>query len=238
MTPNFKKFLLQGLVISLITIFTVVIGGCTAKPSAAPPSSTPAPVTTPQGQAGSRAAPGSTPSSQVATPPPAVPLPTSPPGSTTSPSISTSIPGFSPTGGPAIVGASPIILIALPIDVSIVPAGDVTVSTIVSNFNLVDKTGQANNAGEGHIIYYLDVTPPRLPGNSALTSGGTCAASAALSYTWHNVGVGYHRFFVELVNNDNTPLTPAITTGVYVTAQANAPTISYPSSYTAPATLP
>jgi hypothetical protein len=108
----------------------------------------------------------------------------------------------------------------------------------VSNFNLVDKTGQANNTGEGHIIYYLDVTPPTLPGNSALTSAGTCAASVAQSYTWHNVGAGYHYFFAELVNNDNTPLTPAITAGVYVTAQVNPPTIPYPSSQTAPANLP
>jgi hypothetical protein len=102
----------------------------------------------------------------------------------------------------------PIIGIITPGYATTVPAGDVTVSVTVSNFNLVDKEGQAAVPGEGHIIYYFDKTPPTVSGQSALTEAGTYAVSMNTSYTWHNVKPGAYFFSVQLVNNDDTPLNP------------------------------
>ncbi len=80
----------------------------------------------------------------------------------------------------------------------------------VSGFNLVDKIGQANAPGEGHLIYYLNVEPPTSPGQLALTAPGTYVVSATPSYTWTALVEGVYTFSVELVNNDNTPLIPPV----------------------------
>ena len=88
--------------------------------------------------------------------------------------------------------------------------GDFTINVGVTNFNVVDKQGQAAVKGEGHLHYFMDVTAPTAPGKPAVTAAGTWVTTAALSYTWHNVGGGSHTFSVELVNNDHTPLNPPV----------------------------
>ncbi|MBP1928979.1 hypothetical protein J2741_001526 [Methanolinea mesophila] len=40
------------------------------------------------------------------------------------------------------------------------------------------------------------------------------APSASTSHTFTGVPVGIHRFYVELVNNDHTPLSPPQTDGI------------------------
>jgi outer membrane protein assembly factor BamB len=105
---------------------------------------------------------------------------------------------------------TPKVTIMLPQNRSTLPPGDVTISIQVTNFNLVDKIGQANAGGEGHIIYYMDVVAPTDSNNAATTDAGTYAATSATSYTWHNVAAGTHTFFVQLVNNDNKPLSPPV----------------------------
>jgi plastocyanin len=100
---------------------------------------------------------------------------------------------------------------------SIFAIGGVTVNVTVANFNLVDKLGQANVAGEGHIHYFMDVTPPTTPNQPAVTAAGTYAATTATSYTWKNVGGGAHTFSVELVNNNHTPLVPPVVATVLIT---------------------
>lgn len=84
----------------------------------------------------------------------------------------------------------------------------------VTAFKLVDKIGQQNVPGEGHIIYYLDVPPPTTPGKPALTAPGTYAIGTGTSYQWPNVKDGGHVFYAQLVNNDNTPLSPPVTAKV------------------------
>lgn len=61
----------------------------------------------------------------------------------------------------------------------------------------------------GHIIYYLDVTPPLKKGESALTAEGTYFITRETVHVWENLPAGAHTFAVQLVNNDNTPLEPA-----------------------------
>jgi hypothetical protein len=89
--------------------------------------------------------------------------------------------------------------------------GSVKVTVQVTGFNLANKIGQANSPGEGHIVYYMDVDPPTTAGKTALTDPGTYAASSNTSYTWNDVYSGTQKFSVQLVNNDNTPLSPAAT---------------------------
>jgi len=85
---------------------------------------------------------------------------------------------------------------------------DVEVLVDISNFDLVDKIGQKSKGGEGHIIYYLDVTPPTIYDETAVSEPGTYVASASASYTWKNVSPGEHTFSVQLVHSDHTPLDP------------------------------
>ncbi|HEX7475420.1 MAG TPA: cupredoxin domain-containing protein [Dehalococcoidales bacterium] len=78
----------------------------------------------------------------------------------------------------------------------------------------MNKLGQPNTAGEGHIHYFMDVDPPTTPGQPAVTTPGTYVATADASYTWANVGGGQHKFSVELVNNDHTPLNPPVSQSI------------------------
>ena len=112
---------------------------------------------------------------------------------------------------------APSIGITSPMNGSTISAGNVIVSVKVSNFNIVNKLGQTNVSGEGHIHYFFDVDAPTTQGQPAVTAAGTYAATAATSYTWSNVTPGTHSFSVELVNNDHTPLNPPYVAKIIVT---------------------
>ena len=94
---------------------------------------------------------------------------------------------------------------------------DVTANLRITGLNLVDNIGQPAVAGEGHVIYYLDVTPPTTANMSAFSSPGTYSATVNSSFTWTGLTTGAHELWAQLVNNDNTPLTPAVTGSVNVT---------------------
>ena len=113
-------------------------------------------------------------------------------------------------GGPGIK-------ITSPSDNSTLPAGNVTVTVNVDDLSLVNKLGQANVSGEGHIHYFMDVMVPTTPGKPAITASGTFVPTANTSYTWPNVRPGRHNFSAELVNNDHTPLVPLQYSEVNVT---------------------
>jgi hypothetical protein len=101
-----------------------------------------------------------------------------------------------------------------------VHAGNVTVTVEVRNFSLVNGVGRPVMPGEGHIICFKDVTPRTEPGIPAKTQPGTFQISYLPSCTWYNVTEDTHTFSVELVNNDDTPLVPAVIDAVDVTAVA------------------
>jgi hypothetical protein len=146
---------------------------------------------------------------------------TSNPGSSAANSTDTVIPVFSPSPVPTVpnIDGPPVILVIAPSASSTIAAGDMTVTILVTNFKLVQATGQANKAGEGHIIYYLDGAPLKMSAQPALSLTGSYAKSVITSYTWLDVKAGYHSLSVQLVNNDDTPLVPAITNTVYVVAR-------------------
>ena len=87
---------------------------------------------------------------------------------------------------------------------------NITIEVSVRNFNLVEKAGQPNTAGEGHIHYFLDVNPPSNPGQPAVTAAGTWAHGTVTSHSWTNLTDGPHMLAAELVNNDETPLSPPV----------------------------
>jgi hypothetical protein len=110
----------------------------------------------------------------------------------------------------------PSLVILTPRDGSIVNGPNVTITTQVANFNLVGKLGGTNAAREGHLHYFMDVEAPTVTGQPAMTAPGTYADTADPSYSWSNVAPGGHTFSVELINNDHTPLDPAVTTRITV----------------------
>ena len=181
-------------------------------------------------------------SSQTAIPSPekTTPITSTAPSGTLSPNP-TSTPTTTPTSSNPIAsnipfstasGFSPFIAITSPAYASRLPSGDVTVSVLVSDFNLVNKQGQPAVNGEGHILYYMDADPPSLQGQLATTAAGTFIATTDTSYTWHNVSPGVDYFSVELVNNDDTSLNPVEIFTEFVTIQG----IATPSAIPSPST--
>lgn len=105
---------------------------------------------------------------------------------------------------------SPSILIMSPESGFVSNTSDVTITVKVLSFALVEKVGQPNVAGEGHIIYYLDIDVPKTQGAQATTAPGTYATTSATSYTWRGLKAGHHMLRVQLVNNNNTPLSDPV----------------------------
>jgi outer membrane protein assembly factor BamB len=112
--------------------------------------------------------------------------------------------------------SNPRITIATPVNGALKKTGSITISASASNFNVVDKQGQPNVAGQGHLNFYMDIQPPTDPTQPAAPTTGVWAHVAGTSYTFDNVPVGTHIFYVQLVNNDNTPLSPNISTSTQV----------------------
>jgi hypothetical protein len=85
----------------------------------------------------------------------------------------------------------------------------------VSGFSL-DATG--TGGPHGRLIFYIDVDfVPTDPGAPAHTSAGTFQSTASPEVTWPDVGAGKHALFVQLVNDDESPLSPAVTARAIVT---------------------
>ncbi|MEN6517135.1 MAG: DUF4399 domain-containing protein [Methanospirillum sp.] len=131
------------------------------------------------------------------------------------------------TTTPSTAG-TPTIAISSPQNGEAVPAGNVTVTVRVTNFSIVDKQGQASVAGQGHLHFYMDVTPPSDPSKPAIPTDPNAAWAhvSGTTYTFTNVTPGSHTISVQLVNNDHTPISPITTASVTVTVSGPAATPS------------
>lgn len=92
-----------------------------------------------------------------------------------------------------------------------------TVSVLVTNFTLVDPlmVNATSAPGQGHVHYFLDVTPPTTPGEPARTGiAGTVFETPNTTIEWANLTPGWHTMHVMLVNNDHSPIFPAVTDSV------------------------
>ena len=107
-----------------------------------------------------------------------------------------------------------------------VAAGNVTVAVNLTNFTLVEPTGQPNAPGEGHLHYYLDAVVPTNASAPAIPETGGYVISTNTSYTWENVTAGAHNFSVQVVNNDHTPIIPLVFDTVNVTIGGNATVVN------------
>lgn len=116
--------------------------------------------------------------------------------------------------------ATPTLKITSPANGATLPAGDITIKTAVQNFNIVDKQGQSNVTGEGHLHFYMDVNPlPSTAGQPAIPAdpNAVWAHVSDTTYTFKNVPPGQHTFSVQLANNDHTPVYPIVTDMVTIT---------------------
>lgn len=111
---------------------------------------------------------------------------------------------------------SPVVRIVSPTYGGAVSAGNVTVHVRLLNYPVVAESGADRVAGQGHLHYYLDRAPPIVPGEPAITQPGTYGSSESTSFVWSNVSAGVHTFGVELVNGDDTPLSPVVRDQVQV----------------------
>jgi hypothetical protein len=115
---------------------------------------------------------------------------------------------------------TPDLTIVSPSNGSVLYGTQIAVDVQISNISLVNKLGQTNVAGEGHLHYFLDVQAPTTPGVPAIPSGGSIwVATPNTSYTFEHVEYGNHTIFVELVNNDHTPLNPPVVKMVLITLE-------------------
>jgi hypothetical protein len=122
--------------------------------------------------------------------------------------------------GCATTPETPSVRITSPSNGATLEPGDVRIDADVQNFNIVDKQGQANVTGEGHVHFYMDVSPlPSAAGQPAIPANTSAlwAHVSGDSYTFENVPPGVHTFAVQLVNNDHTPVVPAVSDTVTVT---------------------
>ncbi|MBI4188692.1 MAG: DUF4399 domain-containing protein [Chloroflexi bacterium] len=125
---------------------------------------------------------------------------------------------------------TPSVKITQPANGSNLPAGNIQVTAVVSNFEIVPPGG-ANAPGKGHLHFYMDVNVPTTPGQPAVTAAGTYKATPNTTVTWENVAAGSHVLHVQLVNSDHTPLSPPVTAQVTVnvTAPVTTPPPTTPS---------
>ena len=137
------------------------------------------------------------------------------------------LPVAGPGGPTSIIGfklgaTSPEVKFVSPKGEDKLPAGDLSINVEVTNFNIVDKQGQAAVAGEGHLHYYLDVDAPTTQGQPAIPASGTWTHEVSTTYTFKDVAPGTHTISVQLVNNDHTPLNPPVVQKITVTLDTNA----------------
>ena len=83
------------------------------------------------------------------------------------------------------------VTITSPEEGATVAAGNVTVTVNLTNFTLVEPTGQPNAPGEGHLHYYLDARYRRTQ-RDRRPKDRRLRHIDNLSYTWENVTPGEH----------------------------------------------
>jgi hypothetical protein len=112
------------------------------------------------------------------------------------------------------ISGRPSVTITSPTEGAIIPEGNVTVAVDVKNFKLVNKIGQMDVAGEGHLNYFIDVP---VPTSSRMT---TFIPTPETSWAWQNIAPGLHNFSVQLANNDYSSVIPPVYATVNVTVAA------------------
>ncbi len=114
---------------------------------------------------------------------------------------------------------APKLQIVTPQDGSAVSVGNLSVQAEVLNLRLA-APGKALVAGEGHVFFSLDSEPPTVAGTAVAVSGQSVVSTDGRA-TFANVTPGAHTVWAELVNDDGTPLVPAVVVKSTIVADAN-----------------
>ena len=123
-----------------------------------------------------------------------------------------------PTPKPVI---KPTFSVSAPINGEVIYASDKTadVNIMLSTTDLVVKPSSTTaTPGEGHFRLSLD--------------NGAYVSFFSKSYILQGVSIGNHTLSIELVNNDNSQYSPAITKSVSFEVQKAAPVVYVPKEYT------
>lgn len=109
---------------------------------------------------------------------------------------------------------NPSVQILSPVNGDTIRSSIVGIRVNVTNFRLAGITAnRPNRNNEGHIQYYLD---------------GSEKTTSSTSFVFSNVENGVHTITIELRNNDNTPLTPPVSTSVTFTVDRTPRQIEIP----------
>ena len=106
----------------------------------------------------------------------------------------------------------PALRIISPTTDAAISGGKTTVAVEVRNAEL----GAAVRGKSFHLHYYLDATIPTAHDGSAIPATGTWASSTKTSHEWSIGSVGLHVLAVQLVTQDDRPLSPPVVAAVVV----------------------
>jgi hypothetical protein len=120
-----------------------------------------------------------------------------------------------PTAPPV---TTPTLKITSPLTGTSVDSGNITLSINAGNISLV-ADNRPNAAGEGRVIYYLDVPIPTTAGASTFSAAGTYKESDSNTTIWTDLAPGTHVIGVQLVQNDHTPFSPPVFATVSITVK-------------------
>jgi hypothetical protein len=112
-----------------------------------------------------------------------------------------------------------------------IPGGKTLVTVEVQNVQLGEAVGSSKGY---HLHYYLNAIVPTTSGRPAVSAKGTYASTTKTSYEWTISSVGLHVLAVQLVTNDDLPLSPPVVAAVTVQVP-RAPFTSSPNKPSTPA---
>ena len=112
----------------------------------------------------------------------------------------------------AALSPQPALRIISPTTDAAISGGKTTVAVEVRNAEL----GAAARGKSFHLHYYLDATIPTAHDGSAIPATGTWASSTKTSHEWSIGSVGLHVLAVQLVTQDDRPLSPPVVAAVVV----------------------
>ena len=124
-----------------------------------------------------------------------------------------SSPGPSPNPNPGAGGAS--LQITSPLAGAANASPELAVAVQATGFQIVSNPGGANVPGQGHLRYWVDTDPSADP--AAVGGQDVFQSSFAVDDV---VAPGAHTLWVELRNNDGTPLNPRVVRQVAFTTPA------------------
>jgi hypothetical protein len=114
-------------------------------------------------------------------------------------------PGPGPGPGPAPGTGGPSLSITAPTAGTTNASPDLAVTVQATGFQIVNNPGAPNVTGQGHLVYWVDTDPTNNPN----APGGQQAFQSTFE-VGDMSAPGSHTLYIELRNNDGTPLTPRV----------------------------